>query len=185
MTFTHEPELRVTGPNTFALLQALYYEGSRDTFVVPAGFVTDFASVPRVAVWLVPRFGRYTKAAIVHDWMCIELARQFTVVARRSDPWQYVSHVGPGDVDGIFRRIMREEGVSWLLRWLVWCGVRWGALANPARRAGWWRDLPRVLPLSVLGALIVGPPAVVIIIALGLYAVLNWVTSRRGTGLST
>src|SRR2546426_7470924 len=37
--------------------------------VVPAGFVTDFASTPR-AIWAVlPPSGRYQLAAIVHDFL--------------------------------------------------------------------------------------------------------------------
>src|SRR5438132_13707846 len=37
--------------------------------VVPAGFVTDFASTPR-AIWAVlPPTGRYQMAAIVHDFL--------------------------------------------------------------------------------------------------------------------
>lgn len=36
---------------------------------VPVGFETDFASVPR-AFWPVfPPTGRYSKAAVVHDWL--------------------------------------------------------------------------------------------------------------------
>jgi hypothetical protein len=54
----------------WAVEQPLVYRGRRDRFTVPVGFRTDFASVPRVAVWLIPRFGRYTPAAILHDWLC-------------------------------------------------------------------------------------------------------------------
>lgn len=39
---------------------------------VPAGFVTDFASIPRIAWAILPPWGRYGAAAIAHDdryWM--------------------------------------------------------------------------------------------------------------------
>jgi hypothetical protein len=36
---------------------------------VPSGFVTDFASIPRVFWTLLPPDGEYTYPAIVHDWM--------------------------------------------------------------------------------------------------------------------
>ena len=93
-------------------------------FVVPAGFRTDFASVPRVVTWLVPRFGAYTLAAILHDWLVTEGLRTGVVTSRQAD--------------GIFRRVMRESGVPVLRRWLMWAGVRWGALAERATavRAG-------------------------------------------------
>ena len=56
------------------LVEPFSYHAARDTFTVPAGFVTDFASVPRVFVWLLPRYGRWTQAAILHDYLC-DLAR--------------------------------------------------------------------------------------------------------------
>lgn len=37
--------------------------------IVPEGFVTDLASVPRLFWNILPPFGEYTEAAIVHDWL--------------------------------------------------------------------------------------------------------------------
>ena len=37
--------------------------------VVPRGFVTDFASIPPVFYALLPPIGRYTYAAILHDYL--------------------------------------------------------------------------------------------------------------------
>lgn len=39
------------------------------TIVVPKGFVTDFASVPRPFWALIPTDGEYVTAAVVHDWL--------------------------------------------------------------------------------------------------------------------
>lgn len=44
-------------------------EGSGDSIVVPPGFTTDFASVPRVFWMLLPRWGRYGNATVVHDFL--------------------------------------------------------------------------------------------------------------------
>ena len=33
-------------------------------------FATDLASVPRFLTWLIPRYGQYTRAAIIHDYLC-------------------------------------------------------------------------------------------------------------------
>ncbi|MCZ2815104.1 DUF1353 domain-containing protein [Modestobacter sp. VKM Ac-2984] len=140
---------------SWEVLAPLVYRGDRDTFVVPSGFRTDFASVPRVVVWLFPRSGRYTPAAVLHDWLT-DVGVPTGVLSAR-------------DADGVFRRVMRELGVPPLRRWLMWCGVRWGALANPVRRAGWWLDAPRVLALSVVAAPFVVPPAAVIAVALTVY----------------
>jgi hypothetical protein len=149
--------------NTWALVDELVYQGSWERFVVPAGFRTDFASVPRVVTWLVPRFGAYTLAAILHDWLCSEGIRSGTVTSR--------------DADGIFRRVMRESGVPVLRRWLMWAGVRWGALTDERRRPGWLISAPGVLAISVLAAPLVVPPVIVILPGLLVYAAAERVVS--------
>ncbi len=44
-------------------------EGSGETIKVPAGFITDFASVPRPFWWIFPKWGRYGNAAVIHDYL--------------------------------------------------------------------------------------------------------------------
>jgi hypothetical protein len=92
--------------NAWRLLRPVIYSGRDQTFEVPVGFVTDFASVPAAFTWLVPRYGVYTKAAVLHDFLC-----DGGLVSR-------------ADADGIFRRSMRELGVSLLRRWVMWAAVR-------------------------------------------------------------
>lgn len=36
---------------------------------VPAGFITDFASVPGILTWAVRRWGKHGFAAIIHNWL--------------------------------------------------------------------------------------------------------------------
>jgi hypothetical protein len=43
-------------------------EDSEEVIRVPAGFVTDFASVPRCFWSILPPWGKYGKAAVVHDF---------------------------------------------------------------------------------------------------------------------
>jgi hypothetical protein len=149
--------VRRVDADTWALVDDLVYRGRWERFVVPAGFRTDFASVPRVVTWLVPRFGAYTLAAILHDWLCREGIDSGAVTSR--------------EADGIFRRVMRESGVPVLRRWMMWAGVRWGALTDEQRRPGWVVSAPGVLAISVLAAPLVVPPAVVILPGLLVYAV--------------
>lgn len=36
----------------------------------PEPFTTDLASAPRILTWLLPGYGKYTKAAVLHDYLC-------------------------------------------------------------------------------------------------------------------
>lgn len=49
-----------------------YHLGSEDSdevVSVPEGFITDFASVPRLFWIILPPDGQYTQAAVLHDYM--------------------------------------------------------------------------------------------------------------------
>lgn len=142
---------------TFRLTADLIYQGATEGVSVPAGYVTDLASVPRPVQWLVPRAGLYNWAAVVHDYLCtcLEVGRPvFSSV----------------DTDGTFRRIMRELSVGVILRWLMWAGVRWGALFTPARRPGWWTTAPPVLAISLPALILVVPATVLVTLGLLLLA---------------
>lgn len=54
-----------------ATSRTIRYESpkTKKTYVVPAGFVTDFASVPRAAWPVLPPTGSYQWAALVHDYL--------------------------------------------------------------------------------------------------------------------
>jgi hypothetical protein len=47
-------------------------EGNPIRVVVPTGFVTDLASIPRIPLlrFLIIKNGRHRSPAIVHDWLC-------------------------------------------------------------------------------------------------------------------
>lgn len=149
---------------TAGLVQPLHYLGASDDFTVPAGFVTDFASVPQFLTWLVPKMGAWTRASIVHDWLCTELELGTWWRGDRT-----ASPVSARDVDGIFRRLMREAGVPLVRRWLMWAAVRVGALTTPARRRGWWRDAPAVLGITAAALPIVLPATPLVLLGLALY----------------
>ena len=57
---------------TVTLLEDLvFYTKAGDSITVPKGFESDGASVPKVFWSAFPPFGKYLKAAIVHDWFCV------------------------------------------------------------------------------------------------------------------
>jgi Protein of unknown function (DUF1353) len=72
------------------LTQNLQYRVLQTNFVivVPAGFVTDFASTPRALWSVIPPTGRYQLAAVVHDflyWDQVARASRLT----RSFAWRW------------------------------------------------------------------------------------------------
>jgi Protein of unknown function (DUF1353) len=144
-------DVRQIDDQDWKVLRALTYHASTDDFEVPVGEHTDFASVPREFVWFIPRYGRYTKAAILHDYLC-----SVCVPAGR------VSRI---EADGIFRQAMRELGVPFLRRWIMWAAVRLGALTNQAGREKWWTEAWRVALITVVALPVVTPAAVVIVIS--------------------
>jgi Protein of unknown function (DUF1353) len=164
----------IIGPDPWKFwktIDPIEYTGGRgDHFYIEPGFHTDFASVPRVFAWFIPRYGRYTRAAILHDHLAAR--------ARRGDfPWR--------DADGIFRRVMREDGVPFLQRWVMWAGVRWGALTEirSGGLRGWWRDAPWVLATSIVALPVLLLPAIAIALSylvFLVYETVAWVVLSIG-----
>lgn len=136
------------------VVRPLIYEGKRDRFKIEAGFPTDLASVPRPLVWLIPRYGRYTKCAVLHDWL-----------------WARKPSVRKADANGIFRRSMREEGVSVVHRWMMWAAVGLAStLKEPLRIRR--RDIPHIIGLVLVGvpsAVFVAVPFVLVSLWIGLF----------------
>jgi hypothetical protein len=154
------------------LTEPLRYVGERDEFIVPEGYVTDFASVPRLVVWLVPSYGLYTKAAILHDWLITDALP--------------TGRITSNDVDGLFRRALRELGVPPVKRWLMWTAVRWGAAFSRRRSAGWWRSAPGVIAISIPAAAAFVLPVAAVGVGLTVYGVAEAIaTMGRKQGPST
>jgi hypothetical protein len=166
------------GPTTWRLLAPLIWTGTRgDTFTVPVGFVTDFATVPRFLHWLVSPYGAYTRAAVLHDWLLVELA-EWTKTHPREGLETYNHSEPPAnsrDADGIFRRVMEDLGVPWAKRWTMWAAVRLAALFNSHRAYGrdFWSDAPKVFGVGLLAAPVVTLGAVGVLLSLGLVRIVG------------
>ncbi|HKB41289.1 MAG TPA: DUF1353 domain-containing protein [Gemmataceae bacterium] len=144
-------DVRQIDDQDWEVLRALVYHATSEDFEVPVGEHTDFASVPRVFVWFIPRYGRYTKAAILHDYLCSKVV-----------PAHTISRI---EADGIFRQAMRELGVPFLRRWIMWAAVRLGALTNSAGREKWWTEAWRVALVAAIALPVVAPAAAVIAVS--------------------
>lgn len=155
------------------VLQPLEYKGNMDLFVVPIGFSTDFASVPKLFQWLLPKTGLYTKAAVLHDYLCRLAERRIWEDGSPRDP----GDAGPrklnrADADGIFRRVMAELGVSFLQRWLMWGGVRWPSLMKSGFKDG-PDDLPQLVLVTIPGMFVTAGGLVVLVFFLAFYLLEN------------
>ena len=103
-----------TDRRTYKLLDDLVLaDEDQRTIIVPAGFVTDFASIQVlhnaflfVLFALVSGYGNY--AATIHDWLYLG------------------GQVSRKEADAVLYRALRAEGVARWRAYLFWLGVRIG-----------------------------------------------------------
>ncbi|EBB6196917.1 DUF1353 domain-containing protein [Salmonella enterica subsp. enterica serovar Muenchen] len=89
-----------------------YLSDDSDVIEVPAGFVTDLASVPRIFWTLLPPDGKYAKAAIIHDYLYDNALRT------------------KKEADRIFLDGMEVLGVPKWKRTIMYWAVRWFGRGN-------------------------------------------------------
>jgi hypothetical protein len=83
-----------------------YSENLGREITVPAGFITDFASVPRLPVAYLLAGGEANEAAVIHDYL-------------------YKTHIVDRETsDAILDEAMAASGQPWWRRKLMWAGVR-------------------------------------------------------------
>ncbi|MCS3766152.1 hypothetical protein HNP12_000191 [Aeromonas hydrophila] len=64
-----QPVLVPVDDLNWELHEDYYVKTSKVSFIIPAGFITDLASVPKIVWNLYPPFGLYTGAAVAHDYL--------------------------------------------------------------------------------------------------------------------
>jgi hypothetical protein len=97
-------ELRTIG-DKFQLLEEQIIKG----YVIPAGFITDFASIPR---WAISLFGRPTRAqfqraSLLHDYLLVHKVEDNK---RASD---------------LFYKVLLEDGVKLWKAYIMYFSVRY------------------------------------------------------------
>ncbi len=109
-------------------------EGSGRTIIVPEGFTTDFASVPRPLWSIFPKWGKYGNAAVIHDYL------YFVQLTTRKE------------TDGIFLEAMGILNVSGWQKWPIYWGVRlFGFIAwymNAGKKRLGYSKITSVAPLK-------------------------------------
>ncbi len=83
---------------------------------VPVGFVTDFASIPWIVQWRIPKLGPWNRAAVVHDWLYSQGRFNGQPIPRKM-------------ADGVLNEAMSVTVPDHDVRLLIYNGVRLG---------GWW-----------------------------------------------
>ena len=117
--------------NNWFLVEDLDYE-VRDTgkiVTVPAGFVTDFASIPRPFWSILPTWGKYGPPAVVHDFLY----------------WD--QRCTREQADRIILVAMEESDVGFIRRFFIHRAVAWGGgfawdENEDVREAGKTREIP-------------------------------------------
>ena len=104
------------------LFQSLRYQSDylAATVLVPEGFSTDLASIPRALQWLYPPTGSYSRAAVIHDWL-------YATAEVADQP------VDRGDADTVLNEAMTVCGVGRFVRWTIYTAVRVGGWQSWAR----------------------------------------------------
>lgn len=83
--------------------------GKLNVVRIPAGFITDFASIPQIFWNILPPTGKYGKAAVVHDY----LYRTWGIATKAEADW-------------VLLEAMKALGVGWLTRTIIYSGVHFG-----------------------------------------------------------
>ncbi len=185
--------LDVGGASVSMASERVYTAKQGDSWRIPKGFRTDFATIPTVLSWAIAKLGLWTLAAIVHDLLCEGLnkwhrAVQDIINGQTHTPVWDDAHerivrviladgtavdrptASAVDADRIFRRIARDHGADPVTAEILYVGVRLGALANPARRRGWLRTAPRVVGSGLLLLIPLLPATVLAVVGRGLLA---------------
>ena len=103
--FIQLPDMRMHGSTKWELLTDCVYQSdlSDAPYIVPAGTITDLASIPQIFRSLIPQNDKHRPAAIVHDYLVHTIKRS--------------------KADRIFLEAMKVCGVPAWKRWSMYLAV--------------------------------------------------------------
>ncbi len=109
---------------------------SDDIVEAKKGFATDFASVPRIFWFVIPKWGKYGNASVIHDWLYWEQGAR----SRK-------------EADDIFLEAMGCLDVKKWKMYTMYYAVRWfGGIAWYRNSADKLSDFNRVIDTSKIKA---------------------------------
>lgn len=143
----YQPSIR-SGRSLWALQRDLTYQTGTnlsEIITVPAGFVTDLTSVPRVFWSFVPPDGPWVKAAVIHDFLYY--TQGDGVWFKRTG----ISRPKPYDrreADDILREAMADRRNHPVFQSIIWLAVRLGGWVAWARKHDRRRPKPTAKDLA-------------------------------------
>lgn len=91
------------------------FRGKEYEVTIPAGFVTNFASVPKKFRNVISNVSKLNVAYLLHDWLYSTLSKEeFT----------------KSDDDVMLRRNLKYLGLGYIDQWIVYFSVKFGAKKN-------------------------------------------------------
>jgi len=112
LEYVTNPITIILGPDKFKLAEDYIVKCFDYTIIVPADFISDLDSIPRIPIAYVALKNRAPRAAVLHDHL-------------------YASRELPRKVcDDIFLCAMTEEGLGWWSRNTIYAGVRIGGASH-------------------------------------------------------
>lgn len=156
--FAGDVALQQISEDRWRLLSPLTYH----PYHIPKGFTTDLATVPRPFRWLVSPSGKYSAAAILHDYLMTQ------------------EDVSTATADRVFREAMENLHVDFLRIWMMWAAVRLAhrLIGSPPREVLQW------LVVAVPSVLFLATPSVVIVVFLAIFWLAGIVVYGVRTALS-
>lgn len=100
----------------YKLMQRFVYyreKNKSSTIIIPRGFITDFATIPRFLWTILPPFGKYTKCAVLHDYLCLLYSK---------------GKISRKEADNIFLESMNAVKIPYITKYSLYFGVRFYAI---------------------------------------------------------
>ena len=106
---------KVLGRDHWRVLTPFSYKIDQESWVtIPAGYLTDGASVPRLFWNMIPPWGAYGQAAVVHDLLC-----EYLSVVRNGVP----TKITRAECDNVLNQAMQNLGVPTTQRLMIYGAV--------------------------------------------------------------
>ena len=102
-------KIEYIGNNRWRLLESIGFEDVKNDYLVPAGFITDFASIPRTVRVMFKYDTIYSRASVIHDYLY--KYKDIDITKRK-------------DADLLFLKIMKKDGVGLIKRHIIYRSVR-------------------------------------------------------------